>query len=36
MDIKQALNLLVNRQSLTLPQMQTVMKSLMAGECSSA
>ena len=36
MDIKQALNLLVNRQSLTLPQMQMVMKSLMAGECSSA
>lgn len=36
MDIKQALNLLVNRQSLTLPQMQTVMKSLMAGECSAA
>lgn len=36
MDIKQALNLLVNRQSLTLPQMQMVMKSLMAGECSAA
>lgn len=36
MDIKQALNLLVNSQSLTLSQMQTVMKSLMAGECSAA
>lgn len=36
MDIKQALNLVVNRQSLTLSQMETVMRSLMAGECSAA
>lgn len=36
MDIKQALNLLVNRQSLSLTQMQDVMRHLMSGECSAA
>lgn len=36
MDIKQALNMLVNQHSLSLTQMQTVMRALMAGECSAA
>jgi anthranilate phosphoribosyltransferase len=36
MDIKQALNLLVNRQSLSSTQMQEVMRHLMSGECSAS